>query len=321
MKYKCCKYIKNGICFQTAGVRFCSKLSSVVTNDFIPYNENFFEKFMAYKQQIINECQNGNAPDYCKNCIYFEEREWNDTKIKYIDLFHWNQCNCACVYCSNRNETKLQITTKKVKGSIELYKILKFLLKDNLLDEKVDISFGGGEPTILKEFLDILKLFMKQKYNMHLLTNAILYEKMFSKFLKQSTNNYMTISLDCGTAETFRRIKGVDKFNDVIKNIKRYIKESGENSKNLFIKYILIEGLNDNKEEIIKWIELCKSLGVKSLHPSIEFCHSFKDQNKKGPSDNICDLYNYMKEIIVENGFNMNTYDFLEPIIKNRSYR
>ncbi len=325
MKYKCCQYIKNGLNFTRTGLGFCNKLPSIGQDSIVLYGDNFYENFVNIKKNTIENCKNNIIPSFCEGCIYLEEKEWDDNfddKINNIEIFHWNQCNCACVYCGNRSETHLKITKKKEKSEfVDLYKILKAFIKEKHFAENVNVSFVGGEPTLLKEFPNILKLFMKQNYKMHILTNGILYEKLFAKSLKHNKENYMTISLDCGCKDMFNRLKGVDKYDDVIKNIKRYLKDSGENSKNLIIKYILIEGLNDNKEEIIKWLELCKLLGVKTLHPTIEFCHSTNNPSKKGPSDHICELYNFMKEKIVEYGFNINTYDFVEVIVKNKSYR
>lgn len=325
MKYKCCQYIKSGLNFTRTGLRFCNKLSASGQDSIVCYDKDFYRNFVNIKDSIIENCKNNIVPEYCEGCIYLEDKEWDDdsnNKINNIEIFHWNQCNCACVYCGNRNETHLKITEKKGKSEfVDLYKILKSFIKEKRFAENVNVSFVGGEPTLLKEFPDILKLFIKQNYKLHILTNGILYEKLFAKSLKHSKENYMTISLDCGRKEMFKKIKGVDKFDNVIKNIKRYIKDSGENSKNLIIKYILIEGLNDNKEEIISWLELCKELGVKTLHPTIEFCHSVNNPCKKGPSDNICDLYYFMKDKIIEYGFNINTYDFVEIIVKNKSYK
>lgn len=323
MKYKCCSNIRNGLNFTRTGLRFCNKLSASGQDSIVPYEKDFYSNFKEIKHTIIENCKRGMVPDYCKNCIYLEEKDWDEldeVKINSIEVFHWNQCNCACVYCGNRGETHLKITTKKCKSEfVDLYKILKLFIKQNYFADMVNVSFVGGEPTLLKEFNDILKLFLKHNYKMHILTNGILYEKLFAKALTKGNN--MTISIDCGRAETFKKLKNVDKFNDVVKNIKRYIKDSGEYSRNLLIKYILIEGINDNKEEIIKWLELCKELGVSILHPTIEFCHSASDLSKTGPSDHIIELYEFMKEKIKEYGFILNTYDFVEVIIKNRRYR
>ncbi len=324
MQYKCCKFIQNGLNFTRTGVRFCNKLSAYDEGNIVSYEKDFYKKFIERKKQIIENCKRGVVPEHCKNCIYLEDKEWNSEcdKINNLEIFHWNQCNCACVYCGNRSETHLKITEKKCKSEfVDLYKILKCFIKEERFSEHVNVSFVGGEPAILKEFPDILKLFLKNNYKMHILTNGILYEKIFAKSLKMNKENYMTISIDSGCSETFKKIKGVDKFDIVVNNIKRYVKDSGENSKNLILKYILIEGLNDNKEEIIKWLELCKNIGVGTLHPTIEFCHSVNNPNKIGPSEHICELYNFMKEKIVEYGFILNVYDFVEIMVKNRSYK
>lgn len=325
MKYKCCPHIRNGLNFTRTGLRFCNKLSASGQDSIVAYEKDFYNKFKTIKHNIIEQCKSGDIPEYCKGCIYLEEKDWDlydEAKINNVEIFHWNQCNCACVYCGNRNETHLKVTEKKGKSEfVDLYKILKSFIKEGYFAKEVNVSFVGGEPTLLKEFNDILKLFLKHNYKMHILTNGILYEKLYAKSIKLNKENYMTISLDCGCEETFKKLKRVDKFKDVLKNIKRYIKESGENSKNLIIKYILIEGINDNREEIIKWLNLCKDLGVKTLHPTIEFCHSVPDPNKNGPSDEICELYEFMKEKIKEYGFYINTYDFVEVIVKNKSYR
>ena len=324
MVYKCCKHIRNGLNFTRTGIRFCNKLSARGQDYLVPYEKDFYKHFVQIKHSILQDCKKNKVPDYCQNCMYLEEKDWddNDKKINNIEIFHWNQCNCACVYCGNRGETHLKITEKKGKSEfVDLYKILKSFIKEKHFADKVNVSFVGGEPTLLKEFPDILKLFMKHGYKMHVLSNGILYEKLIAKSLKINPENNMTISLDCGSKELFKKIKGVDKFDVVVSNIKKYIKDSDENSRNLLIKYILIEGLNDSKEEIIKWLELCKDMGVSTLHPSIEFCHAVNNYNVKGPSDNICDTYNFMKDKIIEYGFNMNVYDFVEVMVKNKSYR
>ncbi len=240
MSYKCCKFIRNGLNFTRTGVRFCNKLSAYHEDNIAAYSKDFYKQFVNEKQKIIDDCRKNIVPKYCEDCFYLEDKDWDkedDAKITEVEIFHWNQCNCACVYCGNRSETHLKITKKKGKSEfVDLYKTLKSFIKEGHFAKNVTVSFVGGEPTLLKEFNDILKLFLKQNYKMHILTNGILYERLFPKFLKSGTENYITISLDCGSSEMFRKIKGVDKFEDVIKNIKHYIKDSGENYKHLIIK-------------------------------------------------------------------------------------
>lgn len=323
MSFKYCPYFYNGINFHTVGISYCNTVWSDMVST--PYSKNCIENFLQDRKKLIEEMKNGNPPEYCKKCIYLQDVEDNfkfDDKINYIEIYHWHQCNCACFYCSNRTNTKLKITKEKnVKGVTDVLPKLKELKKQNIFADKVAVSMVGGEPTILKEFKDLLKFFIKNKFSVNILSNGILYEKLITKAINNNKDSYLSISLDCGYAETFKRIKGVDKFNDVIKNIKRYINETKENSYRVMIKYILLEGVNDNKEEIDKWIQVCSELGVTNYFLSIEFCHSARSE--KEISENIHNMYNYMKQRIKEVNPNyiISTYDFVEQFIEKSSYK
>ncbi len=196
------------------------------------------------------------------------------------------------------------------------------LQRRDLLSEKTEISLVGGEPVLLKEFKELLKFFIKNNFKVNILSNGIIYEKYISKALNANNESYMTISLDCGTRETFKKIKGVDKFNDCIKNIKHYIKDSNDSGERIMIKYIILKGLNDNKEEIDKFINICSEIGVKCYFPAIEYCHAVKNPNKVVIDEEICNLYEYFKERVrqIDENYQIPTYDFVEKMIKNRSY-
>jgi len=325
MKAKYCLYLNNGINFHYTGLTFCNKLW--IGESFQKYEKNWLEIFFENRKKILEEMSKGILPKHCEKCMYLRELnddEIIDNKIKFIEIYHWNQCNCACFYCSNRETTKLKITTSRnQKGVIDVLPNLKKLHKQNLLDENLDISFVGGEPTLLKEFPYLLKFFIKNKYSVNVLSNGILYEKYIVKALKSNPKSYLCISLDCGSRETFKKIKGLDKFDEVLKNIKHYIKDSKEASNRIMIKYIILKGVNDSKEEINKWLNVCTKLGVTNYFPSIEFCHSVRNPEKSELTDEICKLYYYMKNKIKEINpdYTVSTYDFVEELVKNQSYK
>lgn len=323
MKPKYCLYLNNGINFHYSGLTFCNKLW--IGDMFQPYDKGYLEYFLEKRKDVIDNMQNGIAPDNCKNCLYLKEIENSNenNKIKYIEIYHWNHCNCACFYCSNRETTKLKITEKKQKGVIDVLPNLKKLHKLDMLDKNINISLVGGEPVLLKEFTGLLKFFIKNNYSVSILSNGILYEKYIPKAIRSNENSYLNISLDCGSKELFKKIKGVDKFDDVIKNIKRYINESKEAKNRIMLKYILLKGVNDNKEEIDKWINLCSNLGVTNYFPSIEFCHSVRNPENNELTEEICNLYEYMKQKIKQTNpdFTISTYDFVEELINKHSYK
>lgn len=328
MPPKYCQYFNNGINFLTTGLSYCNK----VWNDnvwekslLLPYSRNCIDKFIEQRNKLIEEMKNGNAPKYCEKCIYLkniEDYSQIDDKINNIEIYHWHQCNCACFYCSNRKYTKLKITRwKKINGTTKVLPKLRELKKRGLFAQKVHVTTVGGEPTILGEFKDILKFFIENKFDVSILSNGILYENLISESINTNIDSYLTISLDCGCKETFKKIKGVDKFDDVVNNIKKYINDTKENSYRVMVKYILLEGVNDNKEEINKWIDICTQIGVRNFFITTEFCHSARSE--KDISDNICEMYKYTKQRIKEINSNniVSTYDFVEQFIEKKSYK
>jgi molybdenum cofactor biosynthesis enzyme MoaA len=325
MSKKYCKYLANGINFHISGLSFCNKLWWNY-NPYTQYGPNALEYFLQKREETLANLDKGCVPEHCQNCMYMQEineDEFSD-KIKYIEIYHWNQCNCACFYCSNRETTKLKITKwRHQQGVIKVMPMLKELQNRNMFDKDMRISLVGGEPTLLNEFTDILKFTIKHQYSIDILSNGILYEKYIPKTLMSTPESYITISLDCGSRELFKKIKGVDKFNDVVKNIKRYVKESKEAGSRVMAKYIILQGVNDNKEEIDKWIETCVDAGVTNYFPSIEFCHSVKEPEKHEITDKVCELYEYMKSKLLEKNpdFRISEYDFVKEFIKNRSYK
>ncbi len=325
MTHKYCKYLVNGIHFHMLGITFCNKLWWDL-NPYSDYGKNALNEFLKTREEVLKNLFKGSAPENCSHCTYLQNSDEGviSEKINFIEINHWNECNCACFYCSARKTTKLKITTKRnQKGVVDVLSMLKQLEKLNLLDENLKFSLVGGEPTLLKDFVNILKFTIKHKFSIDILTNGILYEKYIPKALLASDNSYMSISIDCGSRETYKKIKGVDKFDDVVKNLTRYIKESKAASKRIIAKYIILEGVNDNKEEINKWIDLCIKIGIANFFPSIEFCHSAKDPENNVISDNVAELYQYIKDRIrsISSEYFVSTYDFVEEFIKNRSYK
>lgn len=325
MNQKYCLYLNNGINFHHSGLTFCNKLWQDYS--FQKYNDDYLKLFFEKRKIILENMKNNICPEHCEQCLYLKEIDKNEkieNTIKFIEIYHWNQCNCACIYCSNRETTKLKITTKRNQnGVINVLSDLKKLQKEQLLDKNIEISMVGGEPTILKEFPQLLKFFIKNQYAVNILSNGILYEKQVTKVIKTNPKSSICISLDCASKENYIKIKGIDKFDDVIKNIKKYIKETKQFSNRIIVKYIILKGINDTQEEIDKWIDLCTSIGVTNYFPSIEFCHSVKNPEKSELTQEICDLYNYMKKRIKDSNseFTISTYDFVEEMIKNRSYK
>lgn len=105
---------------------------------------------------------------------------------------------------------------------------------------------------MLKDFDSIFRSItehLKPMYN-RVFSNAIIYSPVVAEFLKKG-NATMTTSIDAGTIDTFRKVRGVNQRDKVLGNLSRYLKEA---NKGLTLKYIFTDD-NSSFEEIDAFIE------------------------------------------------------------------
>lgn len=268
-----------------------------------PFKGNDFdiEKINIERTKIVNSFKVGVVPEECKKCYMLREDtdgELDKPLTKELsDLYisHWYHCNCACIYCCNRDVTKLKMTTKKKKSDYyDLFPAIKSLCEGGYIGENTRITTIGGEPSVLSEFDEIMNELIKYtKAKIIILSNGIKYSDGIYKVLKHD-NTEVDISLDAGNAELYRKIKGVDAFEQVIENITKYIKANPKNNKSVVIKYIMIEGLNDKKEYLEQCINLVKEIGIKKMILSMDYnCNHI---GKKIPK-HWHDLYDYFLSV------------------------
>jgi len=271
-EYTSCDWVTSGIHFFHNRVRFCcyEYLHSPNENIIIPDYKGEkidYEKFFEIKNKYRELAKSGNIHQNCKNCIYLSSANWSDDD--YFDHFtfnYWSNCNSKCIYCYTKD-----LAEKDKRQYYEVYPIIKDMSKKGLLraTPRNCVVFGGGEPTILKEFDKLVDLFIQEGFNnIRVNSSGIKYSKTLEKGLKNNSVS-LVISPDCGSKDTYLKIKRVNCFDKVWDNIKEYAKKQG-NENNLKVKYILLPEINDNKEEIDKWFDMVLKSGVKSVSVSVE---------------------------------------------------
>ena len=286
-----CRYLAHGLYIHYDCFRHCH-LSIHSPNErnnnyIIPYkgpkDKVDWNKVFEIKNQLVENMRNGDIPPFCKGCHWIEEFDENSPEQfqsdldNYIDMIwigHSNECNANCIYCFSYQEI---LEHRTIKG-YDIFPLFKELLDKKIYnlekEPNAHVSFAMGEPTILKNFDDIINLFAKYG-NRHfaLYTNGIKTSKMVLNVLKKENIDIrIVISLDAGTRDVFKKVKKVDKFNDTCRTIKKYAEAAVQARPNaLGVKYIIIPNVNDTKDEIDKWYDLCtKKLGVKYLIADIE---------------------------------------------------
>lgn len=225
--HKSCIYIQKAIYLAPHEVRACcqrffvdGKMKGDVVLIMLEGERDIeYSEVVEAKKTLIEGINNG-ADDRCSGCFLLKERDWDnveDERLNSISIENHSLCNMKCSYCSD-----------VYYGGVEPQYSLDNLFKGlNNVGNDLHIAWGGGEPTVRKDFND---LFSKVNNKFHpktqrVFTNALKYSQPLQEALDSRATS-ITTSIDAGVENTFRKVrdsKGLDK---VLKFLERYSKNS-----------------------------------------------------------------------------------------------
>ncbi len=258
-----CKMLQTTLHFLPNAVKFCCSCAEGPGVKIKDYNNINKKEIEQTRLKFINALRNGEIPKECKGCFeykqteipkkgFFESLFKKEEKfpVNYIIVDHYKQCDCSCVYCSQKILYGDNVT------QYALLPLIKQLYANNMIDSyNLKVEFQGGNISCLNEFDSLLEEFKKNKCrNYAVLSNGI---KYMPQLENMDSNSFICISLDCGTRETFNKIKNVDGFDSTIENIKR-LRENSNIC--IALKYIVINGINDNMDEVNAFLNIAKDL-------------------------------------------------------------
>lgn len=169
------------------------------------------------------------------------------------------KCNNNCYYCNS--QTYLHKKPAPPLNWGEMYSIIEFLV---LWGVKGLCFGGGGESTLNQEVANMIGLANTKGLQTALVTNgSMLYDGYLREALMGS--RWVGVSLDAGETETYKRIRGVDKFCEVIYGIQHLValKVERQSKVDIAIKVLV---LPENYTKLYDICELAKSLGVDDFH-------------------------------------------------------
>ncbi len=315
MIYKSCHLIEHGISIDVNSIKACclsrefDKGQLMVVPLYKDNKIDWNELFKIKKQQRL--FQQKNILPACEGCYNLREENWDEEDyISFINFDHWNQCNSNCIYCG--------VQTNKPKTQNNVLRPIKELIKSGKFKNNGEITFQGGEPTILKEFEELLKIFTKQGSKIRIHSSGILFSRAIREGLKKGTVT-VVISPDSAERETYKKIKRTDKSDKVWNNIKHYRKNlKDEIAANVKVKYIIIPGINDSFEQITEFLKKIKEYNIKSIIVDIEY--TYANRNIKNISPHIYIIMDYIENFTKINNLEYNLYDSALYAQQNRTY-
>ena len=288
-EYTSCNWLLHGLSFENDHIEMCCLCCHKGGGRLYikaPYNGKglTWDNIFDLKQKFIDENKEGKIDPRCDGCFNLVHRGWDDEEryINYIHFNHWTHCNSDCIYCY----TSWDKMAYQKRPHYNVLPMVKELFKKKLFRPGGEITFAGGEPTILKEFDELVLFMMKHgadRITVH--SSGIKFSKAIETGIKEK-KLHVCLSADAGSREVFKKVKRVDKFDKFWENAKRYAKAQKDDDK-IYVetKYILIPEVNTNKEEIDKWLNLNVEAGIKSIVIDIEndFCRDLRGRDEEQP--------------------------------------
>ena len=263
MKFKSCKHIEDNLYIAPNEIRSCcqryfykGKIRGDAKLVDIGKEENIENIDLKVKRgEMLDDLQNDKI-DSCLGCphIYLKEKKpiAND-QIKFLSIEQHSICNLRCTYCS-------PVYYGGVKTQYSVVDFFQKMEKKGNLESLNGVAWGGGEPTLDKSFKDIMEIITKyldsDKYH-KVFTNSVRYNDTVQKYI-DSEKISITTSIDAGSDEIFKKIRGRDKFYNVFQNLKKY---AHNKPGRVTIKYIFTDE-NYKLRELDAFIKNCKEYSL-----------------------------------------------------------
>ena len=169
-----------------------------------------------------------------------------------IEWFLAGMCNLKCDFCSfakSHNNTMFNVD-----HALKLIPELK-----NLGVKAINFT-GGGEPTLHIHYSKIAQQAYNHGLDIGLFTNGVKMKAEFMKLILR-THKWVRFSIDAGTEETFLKTKGVDKYRQVMDNLRfmMMLKHNFSSATDVGAGFVITKR---NYKEIELFANQCLHLGV-----------------------------------------------------------
>tara|TARA_B100001123_G_scaffold440837_1_gene580781 strand:+ start:6688 stop:7680 length:993 start_codon:yes stop_codon:yes gene_type:complete len=170
----------------------------------------------------------------------------------YIRLSITDVCNFKCGYCLPNGYQADKSDNRKFLDVNEIKRLAKGLSELGVCK----IRLTGGEPTVRKDFFDILKILKNESgiKKVVITTNGYHLDKIAENISKSGLDG-INISIDSLERETFKSITGHDRLPEILKGIKKLQTFKVDNIK---INAVLLKGINNSEKDFDAWANFIK---------------------------------------------------------------
>ena len=238
------------------------------------------DRILDAKINLIRKL-NTAMPTPCDGCPHLKFRQWyGDSRLTLLSMEHHAVCNFRCAYCSEKYYGG-QRPTYDVTGFVQQ------LIAEGQIDRHTTVVWGGGEAAISPEFRDLVPELMQIGAHQRVLTNATRpCRHGLVKDLLRSGKGSVVVSIDAGVRETFEKVRGKDKLDEVMQNVMSY---AAVNPRLVTIKYILTTE-NCSQKEIAAFANLVAECGLTGCNFQIS-CDFEQEQAAQDQIEAVISMY------------------------------
>ena len=178
----------------------------------------------------------------------------------YIRLSITDVCNFKCGYCLPNGYQVDKSDNRKFLHLEEIKRLAKVFSRLGVSK----IRLTGGEPTVRKDFFDIIKILKNEAdiKKVVITTNGYHLDKKAKKLVESGING-VNISIDSLDRNIFKNITGHDRLPEILKGIKN-LQELNFN--NIKINAVLLNNINASEKDFNNWAEFIKKNKVDFRH-------------------------------------------------------
>jgi len=219
------------------------------------------DRILAFRDEVRERNQEEGRFPLCEGCGWLENKAWEPQEypFNHLTIAHFTQCNLRCTYCYvTQGGFHEQPATP-----YDIYPILEFMINQRLLSPKAHVFWGGGEPTLFRDFERSFRLLMDYGAEQSVSTNATVVSTALKDGLLKKRIN-LVCSVDAGTAETYRKIKNRDYFDRVWRHLGEYVTTGGRVDAKIIV-------MQENHHEIGPFLEMAARTGVRNIVYDVNF--------------------------------------------------
>lgn len=170
------------------------------------------------------------------------------------------QCNSDCIMC-NRN-----FNFKKAKEAAGFLDWKIFNKVKPYFKSAESVLFGGfGEALLHPDYFSMLRAIKREGPFVYFFTNGILMKDEAGKNLVDSGIDMICISMGGATKQTYKKIRGVDGFEQVVQNIEKINEYKIMKNKKTPVLSFNVVAMNSIMPELASMVRLANKIGVEHI--------------------------------------------------------